>query len=209
MASLDVGLEGSSIVTTDFVDTSAEGGATVILAGDDIGIGLEAALEVRSHGSDKDEEEVLVGGLHTHGDAGTDKQGSQIEAGTSAIGRNELLVHLDDLLAHLDKLLGGEFGHHDATAGALQTLGVGFGTEDTDFAILATVGFQTLKGFLAIMEARSSHVHLDMLGTGNFNLTPLAVAEVAAYIVVRFYVTKRKVLPIYVHVYQFIVIDVD
>ena len=109
-------------------------------------------------------------------------------------------VEFDDALAHLDELLGAELGHHDAAAGALQTLGVGFGTEDADLAILAAVGFQALKSFLAIVQAGSSHVHFDVLGGGNLDFAPLAVAIPAADIVIRFYVTKRKVLPIYIHV---------
>ena len=202
VASLDVSSQGSGIVTTDFVDTGAEGGATVVLAGDDIGVGFETALEVGSHGGHEDDEQVLVGGFDTHGDAGTDEQGTQVEAGAGAIGRNEALIELDDLLAHLDELLGRQFGHHDAAAGALQTLGVGFGTEDADFAVFATVGFQSLESFLTIVEAGGSHVNVDVLGTGDLNLTPLAVAEVATHIVVGFDVTEGKVLPIYIHVVQ-------
>ena len=199
MASLGVGLEGSSVVAADLVDTGTQRSTTVVLAGDDVWVGLEAALEIRSHGGDEDEEEILVGGLHTHGDAGADEQRTQVEAGAGTVRRDELLVHLDDLLAHLDELLGGELGHHDAAAGALQTLGVGLGTEDADLAILAAVGFKALEGFLAIVEAGGSHVYVDALRTGDLDLAPLPVAEVAAYIIIRFHVTKRKVLPIYIH----------
>ena len=162
MASLDVGTERSGIVTTYFVDTGAQRSGTVVLAGDDIGIGFEAALEVRSDRSDENHKQILVGGLHTHGDTGTDEQRTEVQACTSAVRRNETLVELDDLLAHLHKLLGGEFGHHDAAASALQTLGVGLGTEDTDLAILATVALQSLESLLAVVQARCSHVHLDM-----------------------------------------------
>ena len=200
MAGLGVGLEAGGVVTTDLVDTGAEGGGAVILAGDDVGVGLEAALEVGSHGGDEDEEEILVGGFHTHGDAGADEQRTQVEAGAGAVRRDEALVHLDDALAHLDEFLGGQLGHHDAAAGALQTLGVGFGAEDADLAVFAAVSFQALEGFLAVVEAGGSHVDFDVLGGRDLDFTPLTVAEVAAHIVVRFYVTKRKVLPIYVQV---------
>ena len=203
VASFDVGLQGSGIVTTDFVDTGAEGGGAVVLAGDDIGVGFETALEVGSHGGHEDDEQVLVGGFHTHGDAGTDEQGTQVEAGAGAIGRNETLVELDDLLAHLDELLGGQFGHHDAAAGALQTLGIGFGTEDADLTIFAAVGFQTLESFLTVVKAGGCHVNFDVLGAGGLDFTPLAVAEVATHIVVGFDVTEGKVLPIYIHGIQF------
>ena len=206
VASLDVGFEGSGIVTTDFVDTGAEGGTAVVLAGDDVGVGLEAALEVGSHGGDEDEEEVFVGRFHTHGDAGTDEQGTEVEAGAGAVGRNETLVHLDDLFAHLDEFLGRQLGHHNAAAGALEALGVGFGAEDADLAVFAAVGFQALEGFLTVVEAGGSHVHFDVLGTGNFDFAPLAITEVAAHVVVGFYVTEGEVLPIYIHDVQFFIL---
>ncbi len=38
VASFDVGLQGSGIVTTDFVDTGAQRSGAVVLAGDDIGV---------------------------------------------------------------------------------------------------------------------------------------------------------------------------
>ena len=200
VASFDVSLEGSSIVTTDFVDAGAQRSGAVVLAGDDIGVGLEAALEVRSNGGNEDHEQVLVGGLDTHGDAGADEQRTEVQAGASAVRRDEALVELDDALAHLDELLGGELRHHDAAAGALQTLGVSFGAEDTNLTVFAAVGFQALEGFLTVVEAGSSHVHFDVLGGRNLDFTPLTVAIPAANIVIRFHVTKRKVLPIYIHV---------
>ena len=107
------------------------------------------------------------------------------------------------LLAHLYELLGGQLGHHDATAGALQTLGVGFGAEDADFAVFAAVGFQALEGFLTVVEAGGSHVNFDELGAGGLDFTPLAVTEVAAHVVVGFDVTEGEVLPIYIHGIQF------
>ncbi len=200
MASFDVGLEGSSVVTTDFIDTGAEGSGTVVLAGDNVRVGFETALEVRSDGGDEDEEEVLVGGFDTHGDAGADEQRTQVEAGAGAVGRDEALVHLDDFLAHLDEFLGGQLGHHDAAAGALETLGIGFGTEDADLAVFAAIGFQAFEGFLTIVERGGGHVHFDVFGAGNFDFTPFAVAEVAAHVVVGFDVTEGEVLPIYIHV---------
>ena len=199
MASLGVGLEGSGVVATDLVDAGAEGGGTVVLAGDDVGVSLETALEVRSNGGNEDEEEVLVGGFDTHGDAGTDQERTEVEGSASTVRRNVGLIQLDDLLAHLDELLGAELGHHDAAACALQTLGVSLGTEDTDLAIFAAVGLEAFEGFLTIMKAGGSHVHFDVFGAGNFDFTPLAVAIPAADIVVGFDVTKGEVLPIYIH----------
>ena len=201
VASLGVGPERSGVVATDLVDTGSEGSRTVILAGDDVGVGLEAALEVGSHGGYEDEEEVLVGGFHAHGDAGADEQRTQVEAGAGAVGRDEALVHLDDELAHFDEALGGQFGHHNAAAGALQASGVLVGTEQADLAVLATVGFQTLEGLLTVVKARSGHMDVDAFLGGDFNLAPFAVAIPAAYVIIRFQVTKRKVLPIYIHNY--------
>ena len=194
-----MGAQRSSIVTTDFVDTGAERSRTVVLTSDNIRIGLETTLEVGAYGGNKDYEEIFVGGFHTHGDASTDQERTEVEACTGAVRRNEALIELDDLLAHFDKFFGGELRHHDATAGALQTLGVGFGAEDTNLAVFAAISLETFESLLAIVQAGCSHVHFDMLRGGNFNLTPLTVAIVAANVIVGFYITERKVLPINIH----------
>ena len=162
VAGLNVSAEGSSVVTADLIDASSERSRTVELAGDDVGVGLEASLEVWSHRSDENHEEVLVGRFHTHGDASADKQRTEIEACAGAIRRDETLVEFHHLFAHLNEFLCREFGHHDATAGALQTLSIGFGTEDADLAVFAAIGFQSFESFLAIVETGSCHVHLDV-----------------------------------------------
>ena len=199
MAGFDMGAEGSGIVATHLEDTGAERSGTVIFAGNDIGVGLETALEIGTYRGDENEEEVFVGRFNTNGNTGADEQRTEVEAGACAIRRNETLVELDDLLAHLDEFLSGEFGHHDATAGALQALGIGFGTEHTDFVILAAVSFQTFKSLLTIVETGGSHVYGEILFGRDFNFAPLTIAIPATDVIIGFQVTKREVLPINIH----------
>ena len=201
MASCGMSLQAGSIVATDFIDTSAQRSAAVIVAGDNIRIGLESALEIRSDGSDEDEEQILVSGFDTHGDARTNQKRTEVEAGTSTVRRNETLIHLDNLDAHLLEALGAQFGHHDAAASALQAGSVLFQTEDANLAIFAAEGLQTLESLLAIVQAGCSHVDVDGLFGRNFNFTPLTVAVPAADIIIGFHITERKVLPINIHVF--------
>ena len=49
------------------------------------------------------------------------------------------------------------------------------------------------------MQARSSHVHLDMFRGGNLDFTPLAIAIVATDVIIGLYITERQVLPINIH----------
>ena len=61
-----VGKEGSSIVASHLIYTCAERGRTVVVANDDVWVGIEAALEIRSYWSDEDKEEILVGGMNAY-----------------------------------------------------------------------------------------------------------------------------------------------
>ncbi len=151
VASFNVSLEGSSIVATNLVNAGAEGSGTVVLAGDDVGVGLEAAFEVRTYGSNEDHEEILVSGFHTYLSASTDEKGTEVEGCAGAVRGNEMLVEFDNLLAHFNEELGGEFGHHDAAAGALQTCSVSLDAETADLAVLATESLEAFKSLLAIV----------------------------------------------------------
>lgn len=199
VACLGVSLEGSGVVAADLIDAGAEGSGAVVVAGDDVGIGLEAALEIRADGSDEDEEEVFVSRFDADGDASTDEERTEIERSARAIGRDEAFVEFDYLDAHFAEAFGAKFRHHDAAASALEAGGVFFEAEDTDFAVFAAEGLEALESLLPIVKGGSSHVDVDAFFGGDLYLAPVTVAMPAANIVVRFEIAKRKVLPIYIH----------
>ena len=192
-----VGTQGSGIVATHLVDTGAQGCRAVKLAYDNIGIGGETALEVGTYGGYEDEEQVFLGGMHTHLSTGTYHEGTDVEACTALVGRDETLVEAHHTVHHLVELLSGEFGHQYATACALQTGSILVGAEHTHLAIGTTVGLQALESLLAIVQTGGRHVHGDGLLATVLYLAPSAVAIVATHVVIRFHVAKRKATPIY------------
>ena len=150
-----VGLERSGIVATHLIDTGAEGSGTVVVAHDDVGVGREATLEVRAYGGNEDEEQIVVGGMHAYARRGADEQRADIESGAALIGGDILLVEAYHAFNHLYKELGGNLGHHDAAAGTLQAGCILFHAEYAHLAVGTAVGFQTLKGFLSVVQAGS------------------------------------------------------
>lgn len=193
MAGCSMGLKAGSIVTTDLVDTSTQRGTAVIVASDNIRIGLEATFEIRSDGGDEDKEEILVSWFHTHGDARANQQRTEVKACASAVRGNKLFIQLDNFLAHLNEFLGGQFGHDDAAAGALQTGSVLIGAEHANLTVFATISLQSLKGFLTIVQAGGTHVDRDGIFGADFYFAPFSVAIVAADIIVGFVVSKTQV----------------
>ena len=83
-----------------------------------------------------------------------------------------------------------------AKSTVLQAFGILVRTEQTDFAILATESLETLKDFLTVVQATCSHVQGNGLILGDFNLTPLAVLERAAHVIISLHVTKRQMCPV-------------
>ena len=50
------------------------------------------------------------------------------------------------LVYHFKETLGGQFGHHHASACCLEAFGAGFGTEHAHLAVGTLMGLQSLEG---------------------------------------------------------------
>ena len=98
VAGFGVGTQRSGIVATHLVDTSAERSRAVVLARDDVGVGHEAALEVRTNGRHEDDEKVFCGRFHTHLSTHADEQRTDVQRSTRFVGRDEVGVEADNLL---------------------------------------------------------------------------------------------------------------
>ena len=157
---------------------------------------MEALLEVRANGGNKDDYHIFIGGAHTNTGSGADLKRAQIQRTATAIRRNKALVEFYDLLAHLHEDILGQRLHKDTACTILEALSVLVGAEQTDFTILATESLETLKDLLTIVEATGSHVQIHSLVLGDFDLTPLAVLKRAAHVVIRLHVTKRQMCPV-------------
>ena len=114
-----VGKEGSGIVTTYLILTSAEWSRTVIVANDHVRIAGETTLEVRTYWRYEDQETVLLRGMHTYLSAGTDEQRTDIEGSATLVSGDPLLIQANHLLHHLCEELCAHLRHHNTTTGAL------------------------------------------------------------------------------------------
>ena len=128
--------------------------------------------------------------------SGADEQRTDVESCAAFIRRDEALVQADGFFDHGFKQIGGQFGHHDTSAGALQACGIFFHAEDAHFSVGATKGFKPLEGFLSIVQTSGRHVYVDAFRGTCFYFSPLAVAPIAANVVVGGYVAEGKVFPI-------------
>ena len=158
--------------------------------------GAETGLEIRSHGRNEDDEEVLRSGFDAYLRTGTDEQRADVKRRSAAIRRHEALVKQYDAAHGLFKLLHRQLGHHNGAAGGLEALSVLVHAKDTDASVLAHEGLQALKGLLAIVQAGGSHVNVDVFRRGNLEFTPRAIAVITSHIVIRLHVTKRNLRPI-------------
>ena len=193
-----VGSERSSIVATHLIYTCSERSRAVEITNDDIRVGRETTLEVRTYRSDENEEAILCGRMNTHLCAGTDEERTDIECSTTLIGRNPLLVESNHLLYHFLKHLSRYFRHHNATACTLQASSILIHTEYAHLAVRTAISLQAFECFLSIVKAGSSHVQFEILIRANFYFAPFSVAIVAANIVIGLAIAKRQIRPIQV-----------
>ena len=191
-----VGLERSSIVAANLIDTCSERSRAVEIANDDVGVCRETALEVRTDRCDEDEEHILCSRVYAHLSACADKERTDVESGSALVGRNVLLVQTHHLLYHLLKQLCGYLRHEDAATSALQTCCVLVHAEHAHLAVGTTVSFQTFKGLLSVVETGSCHVEFDVFVGANLYFAPFAVAIAATHIVVGRHVAERQIRPI-------------
>ena len=128
--------------------------------------------------------------MYAHLCADADEERTDVEGGTRLVWRDESLVEAYHLVNHFIELLGGELWHEDATAGGLQTGCIFVAAEHAHLTVRTAVGFQSLEGFLSIVQTSGCHVHGDCLFGANFYFAPLAVTVVTAYIVVGLAIAK-------------------
>ena len=126
----------------------------------------------------------------------TDEQRTDIKSGTAFVRRNETFVRFYYLAHGFAKQLGGKFGHQNAPAGALQTLGIGLRTEHTDFAVLAAECLQSFERLLPVVQASSRHVDIQRFFRTQFQFSPFAVAVIATHVVICLHIPERQISPI-------------
>ena len=167
-----------------------------MVADNHIGIRSETAFEIRSYGSDEDEEAIFRGGMHAHLCAGADEEWTDIKCGSTLVGGNPFLIEAHHLLHHFAEELGGEFWHEDAATGTLQTGCILLHAEDAYLAVGAAIGFQAFEGFLSVVETGGCHVKFKILIGADFNLAPFSIAIIASHVVIRLTVAERQTCPI-------------
>ena len=107
-----------------------------------------------------------------------------------SVGGHKFAVELYNFLNHFFKKFGGQFRHHDTATSSLQTLGIGFYTENSHFAVFATMSLQALKSFLPVVKTCGSHVNVKGRFRRHLYLAPFSVAVIAAHIIIGWDVTE-------------------
>ena len=113
-----------------------------------------------------------------------------------SVRRHELSVKFHNLLHHSFKQIGGKLRHKYAATCALQTLRIGFDTENPDLAVFASVSLQSLKSFLSVVQASGCHVNVECCFRRNFYFTPFAIAIITTHIIISGDITEFEILPI-------------
>ena len=128
--------------------------------------------------------------MDTHLGTGSDKQRANVKRSSTLVRRNKAFVQFYHFQDSFLETFRRQFSHHDALTGGLQTRSILLQTENTHFAVFTTEGFQTLEGFLTIMQASGSHVQVQHLATAYFEFAPCAVTEIDSHIVVCLHITE-------------------
>ena len=188
--------EAGRIVSADLHITRSTWSSAVLFTVDSDQNRLDSRLEVGTYGRAIDDQQRILGGFHTQSDGRTEHHRTQVERSTRTVGRNETLVALDHLDTGINNHLDRRNRQAKALGRRLKTAGIVGHTEETDLAVDSPEGFQTLEKFDAVVQARSRHVHLDVLVARDFHLAPLAVGKRKAGIEIGLGVVEAQCAPI-------------
>ena len=192
-----VGTKTGGIVTTHFIDTSSVRSGAVIFANDNVRIGRETTLEVRTYRSHKYDKHIFICRMPPHLSTCSDQQRTNVKRSTCLVWRNETFVQFHHFQNSCLETFSRKFSHQDSLTSRLQTGCILFQTENTHFTVFSTKSFQAFKRFLTIMQARSCHVQIQMFVTAHFQFSPCSIAEINSHIVVCLHVAKRQIRPVY------------
>ena len=128
--------------------------------------------------------------------AGTNKERTDVEGSAALVCGDILLVETHHLGDHLLEKGGGNLGHHNTAAGALQACGILIHAEHTHLAVGAAVGLETFKGFLAIVQTGGCHGEVDGFFGAGFYFAPFAVAVITPHVVISSHIAELEVFPI-------------
>ena len=191
-----IGTQTGGVVSTYLVTTGSIRSRTVKLTDDNVRISRETSLKIRPDGSYEYHKHIFVGRMYTYLCTCTDKQRADIKRSAAFVWRNETLIGFHHLLHCCKKSLCRQFRHQYTVTCTLQTLCIGFRTENTDFTVLTAIRFQSFKSFLSIMQTSGCHVNVQCFFRTKFQFSPCTVAIVTTYIIICLHITEGQIRPI-------------
>ena len=201
-----IGTQTGSIITAYLIDTGSQRSGTVILTDNDIGICSKTTFEIRTYRSHKYHKKIFVGRMNTYLRTCTNQQRADIQSSPAFIRGNETFIQTNNLTNHLLKTFGRQFRHQNSTASTLQTGCILIHTEYTHLTIRTSVGLQSFKSFLSVMQTGSSHVDVDSSFRTHFNFSPRTVTIIATYVIVGRHIAEGQIRPVYFfHHFRFFV----
>ena len=163
-----VGAQAGGIVATDLETTCSKGSGAVIFANDNVRGAGKSTFEIRSNRGYENNKKVFVGRVNTNLRSRANEEWSDVKGGSTFVRGNESFVEFHDFENRLFEFFDRQFRHKCSSTSGLHAFCVFFHTEDTDFSVFATIGFQSFKAFLSVVEACSRHVQWDVFAAANF-----------------------------------------
>ncbi len=185
------GMKAHSVVQTSLDKAGAVRSGSVEIA-DLNGNRLSAALEVRANGGAEDTELEFVCRFYADNGVNTEHEGTEIQGSAGAIGGNVCFVGTNNLFYSLDEFILGEHGHFHTAGRISQTFRIEVRTEYNGIALFGSIGFQTFKDRLCILEYAGTFAHIDHIVINESALIPGTVFEGGNITFVSFDVAKAQ-----------------
>ena len=157
---------------------------------------LDTALEIGAHRRAVNDQQGFLGRFNTQSDRRSEHHRTQIERSARSVRRDETLVAFDDFDARIDDHFDRRHRQTKTLGRRLETPRIVGDAEKTDLSVNAPEGFQTFEEFDTVVQARSRHVHLDILVLRNLHRAPFAIGVRVADIPIGFAIIKTQGAPI-------------
>ena len=190
------------IISADFHIACSTWSSTILLSVDGNQDRLDSLLEIRTHRRTVDNQQSILCRFDSQAGRRSEHHRTQIERGPCSVGGNISFIPPNDLDAGINDHFDGRQRKAKTFGRRPEAAGIVLDTEQADFPIDSTKSLETLEKFDAIMQARSRHVHLDVLVARNLHITPFTIRKIITDVDVGLVIVEPQGAPIYIFHYS-------
>jgi len=190
------------IISADLHIACSTWSSTILFTVDGNQDRLDSLLEISTHRRTVNNQQGVFCRFDPQAGRRSEHHRTQIERGPCTVGGNISFIPPNDLDAGIDDHFDGRQREAKPFGRRPEAAGIVLDTEQADFPIDPAKGLEPFEKFDAIMQARSRHVHLDVLVARNLHITPFTIRKIITDVDVGLVIVETQGTPINIFHYS-------